>query len=213
MTVITAHSGCDKTPENSLRYIRHALSCPFDVIEIDIRRRKDGALVLSHNDDNLNKKVLLGDAFKRISKSPIYVNCDLKENGLEDDVIRIANENGLELYRLIFTGSVTEPETFMKRYKDIKVFINPEVLIDDFYTRVTRKKEDLLVNKALEYGFKVLNVNYRMCDEKFFKMCDKAGIQISAWTVDDRDTFDSLRKQGILNITTNHSEFILPLIY
>ena len=212
MTVITAHSGCDETPENSLKYIRHALSCPFDVIEIDIRRRKDGVLVLSHNDDNLNKKVLLGDAFKRISKSLIYVNCDLQENGLEDDVIRIADENGLELYRLIFTGSVTEPETFMKRYKDIKVFITPEILIDDFYTRVTRKKEDLLVKKALEYGFKVLNVNYRMCDEIFFKMCDMAGLQISAWTVDDRDTFDSLRKQGILNITTNHSEFILPLI-
>ena len=48
-TLITAHNGADGTVEDSMEYVRHALASDADVMEIDIRRLKDGRLVFTHD--------------------------------------------------------------------------------------------------------------------------------------------------------------------
>lgn len=51
-TLITAHSGCDGTPDNSLEFVKHALSCGVDAFEIDVCCR-DGRLFMSHDTTDL----------------------------------------------------------------------------------------------------------------------------------------------------------------
>ena len=36
-TLITAHSGADSTPENSIEFVKYALTIDADVLEIDVR--------------------------------------------------------------------------------------------------------------------------------------------------------------------------------
>ena len=47
MCEITAHSGCDGTPDNSMEFVRYALASEGNCLEADIRRNRDGELILS----------------------------------------------------------------------------------------------------------------------------------------------------------------------
>ena len=40
--MITAHSGCDETPENSLEFLRTALQSEADAVEVDVRKNGEG---------------------------------------------------------------------------------------------------------------------------------------------------------------------------
>lgn len=42
-TLITAHSGADGTPENSMEFVRHVLAAQADVLEVDVRTGKTGS--------------------------------------------------------------------------------------------------------------------------------------------------------------------------
>ena len=39
-TLITAHSGADGTPDNSMEFVRYALTRQADVLEVDVRMEK-----------------------------------------------------------------------------------------------------------------------------------------------------------------------------
>lgn len=52
--LITAHTGADGTPDNSLEYVRYALTTNADTLEVDIRPIDDGTLVISHDEAGLD---------------------------------------------------------------------------------------------------------------------------------------------------------------
>ncbi len=49
-TLITAHSGCNNTPPNSLESIITGMEMGADFVEVDVRSTKDGLPVLFHDD-------------------------------------------------------------------------------------------------------------------------------------------------------------------
>ena len=208
-TFITAHSGCDGTLQNSWSYISHALDMPFDYIEFDIRRNDEGKLVLAHDPEAARSGMLLDEALKMIALSEKRINYDLKEYFLEEDIIALSEKAGITKERMLFTGAVTDPDSYNARGLGVEAFINPEELIKGFYDIVNRESEAKLIERAVECGFRVLNVHYLMCDDTFLEMCILKGLRISAWTVDDPVVFGHLLEcPEIINITTNHSEFI-----
>ena len=62
MCEITAHSGCDGTPDNSL-------ASEGNCLEADIRRNRDGELILSH-DETAEEAVRLGQVFELLKEKP-----------------------------------------------------------------------------------------------------------------------------------------------
>lgn len=42
--------GCDGTPDNSMEFVRYALASEGNCLEADIRRNRDGELILSHDE-------------------------------------------------------------------------------------------------------------------------------------------------------------------
>ena len=48
--MITAHSGCEGTPDNSMESIRKGIELGADCIEIDIRMDPHGEQRLTHNE-------------------------------------------------------------------------------------------------------------------------------------------------------------------
>lgn len=98
-TQITAHSGCDQTPDNSMEHVQHALSLPVDAFEIDVHKALDGTLVICHDsksDEEYMRAPRLKEVFERLRSHPsMCINCDLKDCDIELDVLRLAEECGV----------------------------------------------------------------------------------------------------------------------
>ena len=206
--LITAHSGCEQTEMNSMEYIRLASSLPIYALELDVRRAADGTLLLTH--DPIGEKALipLAEALDFLASKDISINFDLKEYGLEEDILRLTKEKQISGNRVIFTGSVTDSMHFVKRYPGITVFINPEELIPDFYESLGTpgsKPEffSRLIALCREAGYDTVNVDYRILDEEAFSMLDRSGIRISAWTVDNPEEMRRMEAAGVVYLTTN----------
>ena len=78
-TLITAHSGSDGTPDNSLACVRYALSTAADAFEVDVRRLSDGTLALGHDAADHTAPTLREVFTLAAAKPGVRVNCDLKE--------------------------------------------------------------------------------------------------------------------------------------
>lgn len=108
--VITAHSGCEGTPRDSVESIDRALECGAELIEVDVRRDENGVLRISHNQisqEEYETKPTLREVFEKIKDTPLGINCDIKETYLIPDVLKLAEEFGFGPGRLIMTGEVT----------------------------------------------------------------------------------------------------------
>lgn len=222
--MITAHSGCENTPMNSRKYLEKAIRIHPDALEVDVRMM-DGNLVLDH--DGTGALLHLSDALELIAGTDLVLNADLKEKGLERDVIRLSEEKGFPSTRLVFTGCIGDPASMLSGIGAAKVFANPEAFDPDFYDRLSLQYEPdgcvpgddrmeyvrKLLGTIRDYGFHVINMDYRFCDETFRKVCCDQNVFLSLWTVDDMQEVQVLCKNNtderIVNITTNYPSEVL----
>ena len=199
--MITAHSGCDDYAMNSEEYILHALTLDIYALEIDIRRSSDGVLILTHNPPETGKEYIsLEYAFSLVKDSHIKINCDLKEPGLERDVLGLAGNMGIDAKRIIFTGSLTD-------WRDSElagqIWLNPEEVYPDFYTA----KYDIgkIMTLAKNYSYSVLNIDYKILNEILINSANIHGVKLSLWTIDDpHEIPKGIYTSQIINITTNY---------
>jgi len=117
-TTITAHSGCDDTPMNSLESVLSGINDRADIIEVDVRADKNGRLILSHNLDQ--ERIYAGHAeliqvleIFQTNKN-ICLNCDIKETEIIPSVLESAEQYQLSKDRIYLSGSVT-PELLRQR--------------------------------------------------------------------------------------------------
>ena len=101
-TFITAHSGCEGTPDNSMEHVRAAVASGAEILEIDVRSR-DGVLYLWHDekaDPFGDGCVLFSDFLDELKKTPaVRVNCDMKTDGLAAAVMEEAAKLPRQLHR------------------------------------------------------------------------------------------------------------------
>jgi len=214
--MITAHSGSDSTPENSLEFIHKALELGVDAIEIDVSKDSNQQLVLFHSENACDAPpgcVLLAGAFSAVKKyESVKINCDLKKPGIEFEVLKLAERNGVGS-RIILTGRVDGKLCSSELFSNVEVFLNFEDLLEEegidifaLFHRNDKNFKDALeigAQKCLQYGVNVINCHYGLCTDLFFEVMQKNGLQISAWTVDQEEDIKRLLARGIYNITTN----------
>ena len=216
--MITAHSGCDGTPDNSLEYIQYALNMAVDAFEVDIRRNDAGELILSH-DKTAQEAVRLEEAFLMLKTHPEKkINCDFKQHGLEADAVWLAKAHGVEK-QLIFTGSVNA-ELFLKgknAYPEVQWYANIECF-PEYDERLknsvseTEIAENLrqLLQHMCGYDTAGLNWNYKKA-EIVWQEARNAGIGISVWTADDPAVQLKWLERGADNITTRRPAQLLSV--
>ena len=213
---ITAHSGCEQTEMNSPEYLRLASELPIWALEIDVRRAADGALLLTHDPIGEKKLIPLTEGLEFLSSKDIVINFDLKEYGLEEDILRLAEEKKIPESRMMFTGSVTDAMDFVKKHPGVTVFINPEELVPDFYEMIRRPEAreetfSKMIGLCRSAGYDTVNIDYRALDKAAFSMLKNARIKISAWTVDDADDMRRMEAAGADYITTNRPSELIDL--
>ena len=156
--LITAHSGCEQTPQDSLESVERAIELGADVVEMDIRRAADGTVYISHDrqyGDAVREKVTLEDVFRRIQDTGLKINCDIKESFVLCDTLDIAERFHFGPDRLILSGSVSPEQLAMEPsiVERASVYLNIEEALKFLYMGklCAKQNEDqfpLLMTKA-----------------------------------------------------------------
>ena len=192
-TIITAHSGCEGTEQNSIEHIKAAIASGAEIIEFDVRM-VGGTLVLSHDVPTENEvRPTLREAFSLIApEENLFMNVDVKTEGLIEPVMALAKEFDL-CKRIIFTGQCNSDRALaMKFGGDMWRSMWPGQEIAD---GIAANKED---------GSPFLNVAYCMITEENNKALCEEGFAFSAWTVDKTYFLRLFLNMGIANITTRN---------
>ncbi len=219
MKIITAHSGCDNTAPNSREFIEYALNLGAECFEVDVRKDGEDVLMLSH-DKTEEKCLTLKEAFEILAKYPNrLINCDLKEEGLEQSVLTLAKECKVDK-QLIFTGAVN-PKCFTvgrEDYKDVSWYVNAEIFVPDIYKMVAESKSEDEIKACLvgsldeykKYNVKGINWHYKLARLAETEIKEH-GLKFSVWTVDDESEISAFIKDGVENITTRNLKMALNL--
>ena len=207
-TMITAHSGCDGTPDNSLEYVKHALNCGADAFEIDVRCR-DGRLFMSHDETDLECPGL-DEVFRLMQGSSMKINCDLKEPGLEEAVLALAEQLGV-WDQILFSGDVSIGKMAADEIICRKTLLNIDPLVGKVTPEELDARLEELVEDCRRCGAWCVNIHYGKCTEKLMKRMKEAEILISAWTVNKEDVARRLLDEGIYNITSRAPGMVMKL--
>lgn len=199
---ITAHSGCEGTRPNSEEHLQAAAESGAEALEIDVRKYK-GRLLLSHNPCQEGEEYLdLQSCFALVREQApkMRVNCDIKEPGLEREVLQLAQQQGMQ-GKVIFTGTV-EPGLLSQLPDWVSVSMNTENLLRPKGECFLPEEEDQLVQRAAAFGVESLNMSYRLFSQSLYEKARKQGISFSLWTVDDPEQMERLLNFELDNLTT-----------
>ncbi len=147
--MITAHSGCEGTAENTIASIGVALESGVDAIELDVRTSADGLPVLAHDpylldsngdrviiadhdrktivsrtEDAYNTPALLEDVLALVQRSRVILNLDLKDTGSVSVLYGSIIDHGLD-DRTVFSGCHEEWARHVRQLvPDARVLLN-----------------------------------------------------------------------------------------
>lgn len=198
--IITAHGGANKTGRNTWKYLNNIDSYECDAIEIDIYRFM-GKLIISHLPPLIPfiKRITVEQVFDIVAEKGIIVNCDLKMNGLKEEVEEIAKKKNI-LDKVYFTGYCTMKDNL--KAKECKIWFNNGIC--GLVAKVDNVSK--IVDKIKSYNnpcFAGLNINKRYATDEFLRECKKQGLQLSIYTVDKESELARLVPYDVFNITTN----------
>lgn len=206
--LLTAHSGSDGTPENSLKFVEYMLEHNVKGIEVDVRSDPNGKLYLSHdpltNWSEADQVFGLEDLFRYIvthQKTDVIVNCDLKEKDIDIKVKWLAEKWGLEK-QIVYSGKVM-PSHFSPWDRSL-IYYNIDNCLPHIYSvnRLKKAHFDVIQYFCKKYGVNIINLNYAFCTDEWISWCEEAGLNLSVWTVNDCQKINEFKQKGIHNVTT-----------
>lgn len=208
-TQLTAHSGAEHTADNSLEFVRYALTLPVDAFEIDVQRNAQGKLALGHDEAGEHAPTL-EEAFALTAAHPtMKINCDLKQSGLEKEVGELAQKAGLT-GRLIFSGTVNAQtwatDEMLRQISE--VYLNIEEYEPDLYENYRNipdyelQAAAAIADVCKRYGVRTVNINHMLVTRRFVEALAQDGLRVSAWTVNEEKDMRWFFAQGVHNVTT-----------
>lgn len=210
-TLITAHTGADGRPDNSLEFVAYALESGADALEVDVRRQGE-RLAIGHDAIGAGAPPL-EEVFRMAAAYPgVKVNCDLKEPGLEEAAARLAEREGLA-ERLIFSGTVDA----FRRVSCGEVYLNLEEYVPDLYLNYREipnfelQAAETVCGVCKRAGIRTVNMYQGIVTRRFAELLAGEGIGISAWTVDGTWELEWFLNLGVRNITTRRAKMALEL--
>ncbi len=207
---VTAHTGCEKTKDNSLDAITVGFGYGADIVEFDLNFDKNGAAVLSHDSPKNDDCVPLEEAFSLISGyKGLKANVDVKSTENLPSVIECAEKYGIS-DRIFFTGIEKEKvDTVKKNAEGYLYYLNTSV--------DGSKKNDIgyikeLVEEVKSLGACGLNINFRSCSKLMVDEFHKNGLSVSVWTVNKKSDMKKMLSLGVDNITSRKIKDLKSLL-
>jgi glycerophosphoryl diester phosphodiesterase len=227
--LITAHTGCEGTPDNSLISIEAALASGADVVEIDVRASADGHPVLHHDSTfrdgtgeeiriaqrsrmDLDERfraagsppVELNEVLQRIARQDVMLNIDLKDVDGVRELWRQIEDFGLHR-SVIFTGCDADGARLVSSIvPGARVLLN---IADDEMPDSEEDYQDAvhrICSIAAAAGCCGLNVDHRQCRPSLVAIATRRFLPVSVWTVDHPEDMRRMYGMGVYAITTRY---------
>ena len=214
-----AHRGASGYyPDNTLAAIRHAAELGAEEVEIDVRKTKDGVLILHHDatiKDGSKKREIsqlslkqiqkinpdvctLDEALACIAETNMQVLIEFKVSGIESKVLDCVEANALSQ---------------TARYASFKLDVLRKVhkLDDAAQTVYLINEKDKLKDVEEDpddYRSSTISVKLELLSEKLIRKLHLAGKQVIAWTVNNKSDVEAARQMGVDGITTDYPDLV-----
>ncbi|MFB9274197.1 glycerophosphodiester phosphodiesterase [Cohnella cellulosilytica] len=229
--LITAHTGCMGTPDNSAASAETGIAHGADIVEDDIRATRDGTLVLSHDDGitfadgtegslsgmtlaELNARLakplqLLEPVLKSVADAGRRMNLDVKADDVIEPLSDLIERLGL-LDRVFLSGcqfprAIAVSECNPRLGKLLNVDVN--AFIDTPYPDAIKK----LCEQALAAGCFGVNLPYQIVRPSLMEAARDVGLDVYVWTVNEEPQMRMLAGMGVRSITTRNVDVLARL--
>lgn len=208
---ITAHTGAYNTEMNSLESVQAAIDNNAQVLELDVRQRPDGTVIMNHDIVVTNNEgVPLSQAFDLLKDSDIKINLDIKDTKTLNELYKLLVD-----YNLTDNAFLTGIELLdVKAVKEsdcrnIPYYLNyipsrARVFFDEYRQR--------LIDILDETGAVGINCNYKYANSQLSNLLHKKGYKLSVWTVSSERAAKKMLVIEPDNITTKDVEMIEKVI-
>ncbi|AZA73640.1 glycerophosphodiester phosphodiesterase family protein [Chryseobacterium indoltheticum] len=221
-TQIIAHRGYFQTQppttENSITALQNAQKLKIYGSEFDVRMSKDGVLVINH-DEHHGKMEISETDFKELAKLKLlngekyptlkdYLKAGKKDKALKLIVeIKPAKTEALENELVEKTIAMIKDMKLESQCEYISFSLNIckqiKKIAPDF--KVQYLRGELSPQQIKEEGLDGLDYHYSVFQKNptWISEANALGLITNSWTVNDVETYNELKKQGVKFVTTN----------
>jgi glycerophosphoryl diester phosphodiesterase len=199
-----AHRGFAKRfPENTLAAVAGAIELGADWVELDIRRRGDGALVLHHDFADTGGAALVAQALDLVEDSGTGVMLDIKQGGLARDLVGLLEQHAPTTPVICSGGGGGEPLRIKALRPEIRVGKTWPTRAAHGWPGVAwlmnlQRRLTLPGDVAdLVAGYDVFVAYHRILSHEAVTLCHAHDTQVYAWTVDDPERIAVLADWGV----------------
>lgn len=232
-TLVVAHRGASASVhENTLEAFEMAIQMGADAIEFDVRRTKDGVLVIHHNRamrhsqtsiSRLGYPAVVKLAEKQGFRIPtldealeccagrIALDIEMKETGYEESVLKAAYAH-FDLHRVAFRSF---KDTTVARVKELKPASIAGLIVRTPGAAVawpaTRGRS--IAKRLLNCHADFVSPYWRMLGLGFLRKIDELRLPVVVWTVDNEVQVKKLIQKQLAGIITNKPDRIYKLLH
>jgi len=209
-------------PENTVTSFKKALEIGVDAVELDIRRTKDNELVVIHDADikrttdgeglvsELTLKEIKSFSAEKGEKIPtllevvdlldrkVKIFIELKENGLEEQVLSILNKKNLEKNVVI----VSFLEEALAKVRELDKNIETGLIY------ASHKNP---IKTALDLKANYLLALYRFTHTANVEKAHENGLKVVVWTINTQNEAETFAKKGVDGITSDKPDILMHL--
>jgi glycerophosphoryl diester phosphodiesterase len=206
-------------PENTLRSFKKALEIGVDAVELDVRKTKDDQLVVIHDADvkrttdgnglvsELTLKEIKEFSAEKGEKIPTLKEAldfldkkaktliELKEEGVEEKVLSLVNEKGLQKNVII----VSFIEAALRKVRELDREVETGLLY------ATHRNP---VKAALDLKASYLLPLYRFTHTANVQKAHENGLKIIVWTVNTPEEVAEYAKKGVDGIASDKPDIL-----
>ena len=214
-----AHRGASGyRPDNSIAAFEYAAELGADMVELDVRKTKDGVIVVIHDGTisyngkkydvaSLTMKQLrianpnictLDEALTCIAATDMEVMIEFKVSGIEQDVLDLVGANGMEgraKYGSFTLSVINRVKALQPSAETIYIISNADTL----------KK---VVNNPQSYSASIISVSTAILKANDIYRLHLGGKQVVAWTINTRSEIQRFIEMGVDGITTNFPDYM-----
>jgi glycerophosphoryl diester phosphodiesterase len=237
-TLITAHTGCENSVENTTASVLAGIEAGADIIEIDIRTSADGLPVLIHNPairgtDGSSLAIAehpydsvatfasnhgvelspLEDVLALIKERQCMLNLDVKDIAGIDRLSRLIASFDL-LDNVIITGCTESwAQVVVQQHPELQVLLNAYYDLSSLDEQSYITYVSMLCRTAISAGCCGINIDFRMCRPELSAFARKRFLPVAVWTVDSEDDMLSMLSMGVSAITTYYPRRLYSIIH
>ncbi|MBI1314092.1 hypothetical protein GC176_22580 [bacterium] len=238
---VTAHRGnSGEFPENTIPAFQSGIDLGADWIELDIFRTKDGQLVVTHDHTTKrvgdHDLLVAKSTFDELSKVDVAANFRRRMNRtvdecpaqriplLRDVLLLVMKQNRTRVSIQPKMACVPDAVALVRSLKaerwvgfndgDLQYMTEVKRLAPDvpiFWDRGTDTDIDEDIRIARQHGFESLVLHHSGVTPEKVRKIRSAGIEVGAWTVNDRELMVKLLDMGVQRLYTDHPAVLLEL--